>query len=196
MPSPSRSPWGALFDIYGEDVTPTKGMHLRVHDRASMDIFLRFFGQNRHPAILSQRDWDRVVRERRAGRIGPSGKPVSDRMVEYDLKFLIAVLNWSARSRDDQGRLLLDRNPLEGVRTPTERNPTRVVLTEEECRTLLMDPPVGGGGSGRTAPRRSSRRGSGRSPRRRHGPDRTASWGRRWPRSYSSSSSSPSSSAS
>ncbi len=128
---------GTLFDIYGEEVTPTKGWHSRGHDRAAMRMFLRFFGRNRDPATLSQRDWDRFIRERRAGRTGPSGKPVSDRTVEYDLKFLIAVLNWAAKSRDERGRLLLDRNPLRGLRTPTEKNPTRVVLAEEEYRALL-----------------------------------------------------------
>ncbi len=128
---------GKLFDIYGEEVTPTKGRYSRGHDRAATRMFLRFFGRNRDPATLSQRDWDRFIRERRAGRIGPSGRPVSDRMVEYDLKFLIAVLNWAARSRDEQGRLLLDRNPLKGLRKPTEKNPTRVVLTEEEYGALL-----------------------------------------------------------
>ena len=126
-----------LFDIYGEEVTPTKARHSRTHDRAAMHMFLRFFGRNRDPATLSQRDWDRFIRERRAGRVGPSGRSVSDRMVEYDLKLLIAVLNWAARSRDDRGRLLLDRNPLKGLRTPTEKNPTRVMLTEEEYRALL-----------------------------------------------------------
>jgi len=126
-----------LFEIYGEEVTPTKGAHTRGHDRAAMLMFLRFFGRNRDPATLSRRDWDRFIRARRAGRIGPSGKPVSDRTVEYDLKFLIAVLNWAAKSRDERGRLLLDSNPLKGLRTPTEKNPTRVVLAEEEYRALL-----------------------------------------------------------
>ena len=126
-----------LFDIYGEEVTPTKGAHSRGHDRAAMHMFLRFFGRNRDPATLSQRDWDRFIRERRAGRIGPSGRPVSDRTVEYDLKFLIAVLNWATRSRDEQGHPLLDRNPLKGFRKPTEKNPTRVVLGEDEYRALL-----------------------------------------------------------
>ena len=73
----------------------------------------------------------------RGGRIGPSGRPVADRTVEYDLKFLIAVLNWAEKSRDERGRLLLDRNPLRGLRTPSEKNPTRVVLAEEEYRALL-----------------------------------------------------------
>ena len=128
---------GALFDIYGEEVTPTKGRYTQGHDRAAIRMFLRFFGRNRDPATLSQRDWDRFIRARRAGRTGPSGRPVSDRMVEYDLKFLMAVLNWAARSRDEQGRLLLDRNPLKGLRKPNEKNPNRVVLAEEEYRALL-----------------------------------------------------------
>ena len=126
-----------LFDIYAEEVTPTKGVHTRQHDRTTMGMFLRFLGRDRDPATLSQRDWDRFIRERRAGRIGPSGRPASDRTVEYDLKFLIAVLNWAAKSRDQRGQLLLDSNPLRGLRTPTEKNPTRVVLAEEEYRALL-----------------------------------------------------------
>ena len=114
---------GGLFDIYGEEVTPTKGAHSRGHDRAAMRMFLRFIGGNRDPATLSQRDWDRFIRERRAGRIGPSGRPVSDRTVEYDLKLLIAVLNWAAKSRDEQGRLLLDRNPLRGLQDAHGKEP-------------------------------------------------------------------------
>ena len=128
---------GGLFDIYVAEVTPTKGEHTRQHDRTTMAMFLRFFGRNRDPATLSQRDWDRFIRVRRSGRVGPSGRPVSDRTVEYDLKLLIAVLNWAAKSRDERGRLLLDRNPLRGLRTPTEKNPTRIVLTEDEYRKLL-----------------------------------------------------------
>ena len=128
---------GTLFDTYGEEVTPTKGRHSQRHDRTATRMFLGFLGRDRAPATLSQRDWDRFIRGRRAGRIGPSGRPAADRTIEYDLKFLMAVLNWAERSRDEQGRLLLDRNPLKGLRKPTEKNPTRVVLTEEEYRALL-----------------------------------------------------------
>ena len=132
---------GGLFDIYCEEVTLTKGWHSRGHDLAATHMFLRFFGRNRDPATLSQRDWDRFIRERRAGRIGPSRRPVSDRTVEYDLKFLVAVLNWAARSRDERGRPMLDRNPLKGLRKPTEKNPSRVVLGEDEYRVLLKVAP-------------------------------------------------------
>ena len=126
-----------LFEIYGEEVTPTKAETSQRSDRAATRMFLRFFGRNRDPATLSQRDWDRFIRARRSGRVGPSGRPVSDRTVEHDLKFLIAVLNWAAKSRDERGKLLLASNPLRGLKTPTEKNPTRVVLSEEEYQALL-----------------------------------------------------------
>ena len=129
---------GTLFDIYGDEVTPTKGERSRNYDRAAMKMFLGYFGRDRKPATLSQRDWDRFIRERRSGKVGPSGKPVSDRMIECDLKFLLAVLNWAAKSRDEQGRLFLDSNPLKGLKKPTEKNPTRVVLTEAEYQALLQ----------------------------------------------------------
>ena len=128
---------GKLFDIYGEEVTPTKAETSQRSDRAATRMFLRFFGRNRDPATLSQRDWDRFIRVRRAGKVGPSGRPVSDRTIEHDLKFLIAVLNWAAKSRDERGKLLLVANPLRGLRTPTEKNPTRVVLSEKEYQALL-----------------------------------------------------------
>ena len=128
---------GTLFDIYGEEVTPTKGRSSRQHDSTAAKMFLGFLGRSRDPATLSQRDWDRFIRARRAGSVGPSGRPVSDRMIEYDLRFLISVLNWASRSRDERGRLLLKSNPLRGLKTPTEKNPTRVMLTEGEYRALL-----------------------------------------------------------
>ncbi len=128
---------GTLFEIYGEEVTPTKGLSSRQHDATATKMFLGFLGRHRHPATLSQRDWDRFIRMRRAGTVGPSGRPVSDRMVEHDLRFLISVLNWASRSRDEWGNRLLESNPLRGLKVPMEKNPTRVVLSEEEYHALL-----------------------------------------------------------
>ncbi len=128
---------GKLFDIYGEEVTPTKSHHKRRHDRAAMRMFLGFFGRDRRPGTLSQRDWDRFIRARRAGRVGLSGAPVSNRTIAYDLKLLVAVFNWASKSRDEQGRLLLEASPLRGLKAPTEKNPTRVILSEDEYQALL-----------------------------------------------------------
>ena len=127
-----------LFDIYGEEVTPAKVERVRHRDRTATRMFLDFLGRDRRPETLSQRDWDRFIRERRSGRVGPSGKPVANRMIECDLKFLLAVLNWAVKSKDEQGRPLLEANPLRGLKTPKEKNPTRVVLSDEEYRALLQ----------------------------------------------------------
>ncbi len=126
-----------LFDIYGEEVTPTKAKGSRKYDRATMKMFLRFFGKRRKAATLSQRDWDRFIRARRAGRAGRSGKPAADRTIQQDLKLLLAILNWAARSRDEEGRPLLESNPLQGLKAPSEKNPHRVMLTQAEYEALL-----------------------------------------------------------
>ena len=128
---------GRLFEIYGEEVTPTKGERTRRRDRVASAMFLDFFGRERRPETLSQRDWDRFIQARRAGRAGRSGQPVGNRTIAWDLTFLMTVLNWAARSRDEERRLLLDSNPLKGLRKPREKNPNRVVLTEDEYRALL-----------------------------------------------------------
>ena len=128
---------GRLFEIYGEEVTPTKAEGTQQSDRTTTAMFLQFFGRDRDPSTLSRRDWDRFIRERRSGRIGISGRPVSNRTIAWDLTFLMAVLNWAARSRDEWGSLLLDSNPLKGLRKPREKNPTRVVLTDQEYEALL-----------------------------------------------------------
>ena len=136
-PEPEPLTLEMLFDIFGEEVTPTKGERSQKYDRGALQMFLRFFGKDRRPATLSQRDWDRFIRGRRAGRVGLSGLPVSDRTVERDLRFLLAVLNWAARSRNEAGGLLLDSNPLKGLRVPREKNPTRMVLSQAEYEALL-----------------------------------------------------------
>ncbi len=126
-----------LFEIYGEEVVPTKHRRTQHQNRTAMRMFLDFLGRDRRPETLSRRDWDRFIRERRAGRVGPSGKPAADRTIVCDLKILLAILNWAAKSRDEHGRLLLDRNPLRGLRVPKVKNTTRVVLSDEEYEALL-----------------------------------------------------------
>ena len=126
-----------LFDIYGEEVISTKARTTRKRNAVCVRMLLGFFGGHRNPATLSQRDWDRFIRERESGRVGPSGKPVSNTTIAADLTFLITVLNWATRSRDEQGRLLLQSNPLKGLKKPVEKNPRRVIVTEPEYKALL-----------------------------------------------------------
>ena len=80
----------ALFDMYGREVTPTKGARSQKHDKAAAQMFVRYFTGDRVVSTLSLRDWERFIQDRRAGRIGPGNgpwKPVRDRAVESDLRF-------------------------------------------------------------------------------------------------------------
>ena len=84
---------GTLFEMYGEEVTPTKGERTRRRDRVASAMFVDFFGRGRRPETLSQRDWDRSIQARRAGRAGRSGQPVGNRTIAWDLTFLMTVLS-------------------------------------------------------------------------------------------------------
>ncbi len=126
-----------LFDIYEGEVTPTKAPDSRRHDRLCIAMFTQCFGASRRVSTLNRRDWDNFIRLRRGGSIGPSGRPVRDRQIEYDLKFLRAVFNWAMAARHN-GRILLGQNPFHGkaYRLPTEKNPSRRVMTEPQYQAL------------------------------------------------------------
>lgn len=136
---------GALFDIYLREVTPTKGESTRAHDVRTAAMFERCFGADRKVSTLNRRDWDRFIQERRHGALRHRGRwgkkkaathGVRDRQIAYDLKFLLAVLNWATLSGDGRGSPLLERNPLKGLGVPKEENPRRPLLTEEQYRKL------------------------------------------------------------
>ncbi len=89
---------------------------------------------------LDRRDWDRFVRQRRAGTLKPAGgfrktKGVRDRVIEYDLRFLLSVCNWAETVRVN-GVPMLDRNPFKGFPVPTELNPRRPITTDDEFAKL------------------------------------------------------------
>jgi integrase len=150
-PTKERLTLASLFDMYLRDKTPDKGERKQHHDKACADMFLRFFGSDREPRTLARQDWDRFIRERRDGRIAPNlrksnrgkrpkGKTlrkVGGRAIEYDLKFILAVLNWAMVAGDGHGNVLLDRNPFKGFPVLKEKSPTRAILTQDEYETLL-----------------------------------------------------------
>lgn len=136
-PEPKPPTLGELFEMYLEEVTPTKGERTQKRDKVAFRMFEDFLGSDRDPMRLSKRDWDRFIQQRREGKVGPSGEPVSDRTVEYDLRKLLAVFNWAEKSNDDSGTPLLHRNPFRGLTPPKEKNPLRVVMTDEEYQALL-----------------------------------------------------------
>jgi integrase len=136
---------GLLLESYEEQVTPTKGLSAPKHERRALEMFRRDFGAHRLVAGLDRRDWDRFIRDRRAGRIRPAGvkegRQVKARAVEQDLRLLLAVFNWAVTVRDANGKRLLVDIPFRGFTVPHEENPRGPILTHDELATLLAAAP-------------------------------------------------------
>jgi integrase len=129
-----------LFDIYAKEVTPGKSPGKQQHDLRCIEMFSRHFGSSRKPSTLNVRDWNQFVGDRRSGAVAPKHvekrRRVRDRVIAYDLKFLLSVLNFGVRAGDGRGGTLLERNPLAGLSVPKEESPRRIVLTAEQYSSL------------------------------------------------------------
>ena len=139
-PTPAQLTLGALFDNYLSEVTPAKGVSKQRHDARCAELFRRAFGAAREARSLSRREWDRFIRERRSGVLRPAGvktkRTVGDRIVGYDLRWLLAVLTWATMAGDGRGGVLLERNPLKGLDVPEETSPKRPRLTADDYAQL------------------------------------------------------------
>lgn len=135
---------GTLIDNYLSEVTPAK-VTAR-HDRRAAKLFLALWGRHRVVKSLSERDWQEFIRRRRSGELAPAGKgnrgTVRDRVIQQDLKFLRAMLNWGTRLKDDAGDFVLPADPLRGLKIPSEANPVRTVLPDEHFAKLLEVAPA------------------------------------------------------
>lgn len=138
-----------LLDHYNREVTPTKGSSKQQHDRRARLIWLAFFNAqaepsrrpSRPPVTLDRTDWDRFAHWRGSGRIAGQ-EPVRGRQVEYDLKYMLAVLNWGVGNR------LITQNPwgAETRRTqswtmPKEPSPHRPAMTDALRERLIEHQP-------------------------------------------------------
>jgi integrase len=134
-----------LFDNYEREVTPTKGVSAQSHDRRARKLFEMCWGSRAVMKNLDRRDWDRFISQRRSGALRPSGRSgktkekreagVRNRIIEQDLKFLIAVCHWAETVRV-KGQPMLDRNPFRGFPIPVEANPNRPLTTGAEFQRL------------------------------------------------------------
>jgi integrase len=138
----------SLFDIYLVEVTPRKGANKQKHEQATVEMFKRFFGEDRVASTLNVRDWDMFIYQRKEGLIGPAGqqskffaktrvRKSTGRQIVYDLTFLNGVLNWATVAGTGAGGSFLQRNPLKGMKYPKVKAPTRYVLPLEEYEKLL-----------------------------------------------------------
>ena len=139
-----------LFETYLAEVTPHKGESKRKHDARAAEMFGRFFGASKRPRDLARRDWDRFIAARRAGMIAPKearkekdakGKPtlprtVGERVIAYDLRFMLAVLRWATIAGDGKGGTLLERNPWQGYPLPAPKKVQRPVTTADRYAAM------------------------------------------------------------
>lgn len=138
---PTRLTLKSLFEMYEREITQQKGTAgTRQHDRTCAKMMLAFLGADTDPGKLSRTQWDRFIAARRTGIVRPASvkKPrrVGERAIQYDLKYLSAVLNWATVASDGRGGPLLERNPCRGFPLPVERNPKRPVCTDDLYEAL------------------------------------------------------------
>lgn len=146
---------GRLIDLYVQEVTPTKDSSTQNQHPRARRLWKAFFDAqpeaerrcSRHPSTLDRTDWERFIAARRAGRIPGAKRRVGDRQVQYDLAFMIALLNW-ATGRKETGRVILAVNPWAGSirraqewENPKEKNPRRVAMTDELRDGLVKHSP-------------------------------------------------------
>ncbi len=144
-----------LLTLYGKEVTPIKGESKAEHDRRATRVWRAFFDaqaepdrrSTRQPDTLDRTDWDRFCAWRREGMIPGWTRGVGDRQVEYDLKFMLAVLNW-ARGHKLDGRAVLETNPWkskvrrnQGWEMPKELNPHRPSMPDDIHEGLIAKAP-------------------------------------------------------
>lgn len=156
QPEPEQPPLTVerLLDLYIKEVTPQKGGSKQDHDRRAARIFKKFFTGRRDPRrrldrradSLDATDWREFVTERREGRIPGFGR-VRDRVIEYDLKFLIAVLAWAEGAEPDAAHHLArnpwsrERRKAQKMAMPQEKNPRRPSMTPELHEALVDHSP-------------------------------------------------------
>lgn len=137
---------GELLDRYLEVQTPLKGESKQDHDRRAARLFKQYFGDVT-AEHLDRTHWDGFIAARSAGRLAGFG-PVEPRQVEYDLKFLVAVLTWGLGATDQAGLTYLARNPWSaerrkatGMRMPRGGRPRRPPMTDGIRDGLLRHSP-------------------------------------------------------
>ena len=113
-------------------------------DRRRGELWIRVLGAEKDPHKISLREWESFIDARQCGAINARGepmpagnrRPVRNRTVEEDLKWLKWVLNWGTKWRTMEGQYLMRENPVRGFDIPTEKNPMRPVATQDRYEAI------------------------------------------------------------
>lgn len=136
---------GTLFDNYMREVSPQKGPSAQGHDKRAVRLFSECWGAAREVSSLSRRDWDGFISWRREKGDqrpgGAQGRPLRNRVIIQDLKFMRAVLNWAMQAGGTIGGCGLDRNPLQGFPFPKDSGVRRPVILAEAYEKMTRVAP-------------------------------------------------------
>ncbi len=128
-----------LFSLYQRHRTIRKVLSEQQADRRRAEMWVRWLGPAKDMSKLSLRDWETFLDARRSGEINALGEKVAeptarrtvrDGTLWGDCVFLLSVLNWAARWREND-RYLLSENVARGFPLPRERNVRRPVVNME-----------------------------------------------------------------
>lgn len=133
-----------VFALYQEHRTPDKGSYSQKADARHATLWTHVLGAGFDLSTLSRRQWDAFLRNRRSGAISAKGRPVpakkrrevGERVLEKDCAWLRAVCRWATEFRDENGCLLLERDPTRGLDMPKEKNPARPVATHDRVDAI------------------------------------------------------------
>ena len=95
---------------------------------------MEWFGPETPVSQLTPDRMPEYAAARRSGKI--SGRPVGQTAVHTDLKLLKSMMTWATMVYEN-GRPLLDRNPLTGFVVPKEPNPNRPIVDGATVEKLL-----------------------------------------------------------
>lgn len=133
-----------LFRLYRKQRSPEKSESQRQVDEREAELWKRVLGPEKVPDRITSAEWKGFIEQRASGEIDARGHPVAEddrrpvkpRTVRIDCNWLKAVMNW-AKDWRTEGGYLLDQNPIRGFDAPKEKNPRRVVATQEDYDRLL-----------------------------------------------------------
>jgi integrase len=147
----------ALFANYEIEVTAgrLKKTPARIsHGARTRRLFESCWGSSTLVKHLDVNHWNAFVHQRRSGALCPPGKqrkkvdpnataiakpkplrPVRNRIIEYDLKYFLAVCHWAERVIV-KGKPLLERTPFKGLPLPREVSPSRPIVSAKEYTSL------------------------------------------------------------
>jgi integrase len=135
---------GRVLGLYRAHRTPDKGPRSREEDDRQIELWRRVLGNDFDLSKLSRREWDGFKRRRACGETDARGRFVADpekrqrvrdRVVQKDLAFLRAAINWATRFREG-GQLLMESDPTRGLELPKEKNPNRPVATHDRIDAI------------------------------------------------------------